>query len=87
MPKFISSTEFIKFTNSLGVKNVTELSVIGKQDKKSAWLFFVPDINLILYWKLDINKDYLTSRALAVLLTEDEGLKIWIRGQWSVFLK
>ena len=45
MFKFITSTEFIKFTNSTRVENVTELSVIGKRNKKSAWLFFVPAIN------------------------------------------
>ena len=46
MSKFISSTEFIKFT---GVENLKGLSVMGKRDKKSAWLFFVPFINSISY--------------------------------------
>ena len=84
MSKFISSTNFIKFTNSTGVENVIELSVMDKRDKKSAWLFFVPFINSISYWKIYINKDHLTSRVLAILLTEDEGLKIWIKGRWSI---
>ena len=48
-------------------------------------VIFVPAIDSTLYWKLDISKDHLTSSALAVLLKVDEGLKIWIRGQWSVF--
>ena len=44
--KFISSTKIIKFTNSTGVENVTELSIISKRDRKIlAWSFFVPDIN------------------------------------------
>ena len=39
MSRFISSTEFINFSNSTGVENLTELSVMGERDKNQLGQF------------------------------------------------